>query len=112
MSQKPFDMMVERTKVACGVPDDPALWVATYLFNSSLLSRPSGGNAPDGFGFSSFYGLVQRALESYKELTEELESNRTSRSTKEALDELTRLSEEAGLYDDEITETRLRRDDA
>ena len=25
------------------------------------------------------------------------------------LDELTRISEEAGLYDDEVTETRLRR---
>lgn len=48
----------------------------------------------------------------YRIDSEELESSRASGSTKEALDKLTRLSEEGGLYDDEITKTRLRRDDA
>lgn len=65
-----FEREVERTRTACGDTSDRALWVATFLYNSSLLSRPSGGSNPDGFGFSSFYGLVQRSLESYEEISD------------------------------------------
>lgn len=62
------DPHVARVRMACGVPDDEALWLANWLFYSPLTARPAGSHDSEGFGFSGLFGELSRARAAYAEL--------------------------------------------
>lgn len=62
------DERTAETRMACGVPEDEALWIATWLFNSPITSRPSGAHDGQGVGFSGFFGEVKRCRQAYAAL--------------------------------------------